>query len=156
MKKTTDKIFESLALEGDKKFLAQTQKAIRLLKTKTPKEFRNIVLPHVAKIKSHKSSGMNLWAKVPTYEVGKETAFYSLKWYASTIVHDAYHAKLYFDYKKKHKGAVPAKIYKSQAAELKCLKVQISAAKKLKMPKADIDYLKSLDGGHAKLARVNW
>lgn len=156
MKKTTNKIFESLVLEGDKKFLVQTRRAIRLLKTKMPREFRKIVLPYVAKIKLHKSSGMNLWAKVPTYEVGKETAFYSLKWYASTIVHDAYHAKLYFDYKRKHKGRVPVKVYKSQAAELKCLKAQISIARKLNMSKADIDYLKSLDGSYAKLAQVNW
>ncbi len=151
-KNTTD----GIVIEGNKQFVTQTQKALKLLKARSNLIYKSIVLPYIKKIKLHKTSGMNMFAKLPTYEVGKQTAFSSLKWYASTITHDAYHSKLYFDYKTKHAGRVPRKVFASQKAEQKCIKFQIKVAKKIGASAVDIKYLGSLEGSHAKLKKIDW
>jgi len=147
---------DGIVIEGNKKFLIQTRKALSLLKKSVPLLYRRIILTGIKKIKLHKTSGMNLFAKIPTYEVSERTAFSSLKWYASTIAHEAYHSKLYFDYKNKHKGQVPRKVFASAEAELQCIKFQTKVAKRIGAPAADIKYLKSLDGSHAKLEKIDW
>ena len=147
---------DGMAIEGDERFIAQTKRALGLLKTKSNSVYKNMVLPYIKKIKAHRTSGMNVFAKVPTYEVGKRTAFSPLKWYASTIAHDAYHSKLYFDYRSKHKGRVPRQVFASPKAERKCIKFQIKVAEKIGASAADIKYLESLDGSHAKLAEISW
>lgn len=147
---------DGLIIEGNRQFVGQTKKALKLLKTRSNLIYKSTVLPYIKKIKLHKTSGMNVFAKMPTYEVANQTAFSSLKWYASTMAHDAYHSKLYFDYKKKHKGQVPRKAFANQKSESRCIKFQIKVAKKIGASAADIKYLKSLDGSHAKLSKINW
>ena len=147
---------DGITIGGNKRFVTQTKRALGLLKTRSNRIYKNVVLPYVKKIKAHKTSGMNVFAKVPTYEVGSKTAFASSRWYASTIAHDAYHSKLYSDYKNKHAGRVPRKAFASQKAELQCIKFQIKVAKKIGVSAADIRHLKSLDGSHAKLRKINW
>lgn len=146
----------SIIIEGDNKFVTQTQKVLSLLKKSVPRFYKQIIPTGIKKIKPHRTSGMNVFAKVPTYEVGKRTAFSPLKWYASTIAHDAYHSKLYFDYRSKHKGRVPRQVFASPKAERKCIKFQIKVAEKIGASAADIKYLESLGGSHAKLAEISW
>ncbi len=156
LKREIKKVRDGIVIEGNGRFVAQTKRALGLLKTKSNCIYKNTILPHIKKIKLHKTSGMNVFAKVPAYEVGKQTAFSSLKWYASTIAHDAYHSKLYFDYKNKHGGRVPRYVFASPEAEKKCIKLQIKVAKKIGASVVDIKYLKSLDGSHAKLKKIDW
>ena len=148
--------FDSLIIEGDQRFILWTKQALRLLKLKVPSVYQRVIQKYVKKIKLTKTTGMNLFVKIPTYEVGSKTAYASLKWYASTIAHDAYHAKLYFDYKKNSSRPVPLKIYNSKQAELLCIKYQIKVGKKIGLSKLDLDYLKTLDGSHAKLKKRDW
>ena len=147
---------DGIQINGNKKFVFQTKKALRVLKSKSSATYTRVVLKYVKKIKSHKISGMNVFARVPTYEVGIPTAFESLKWYASTIAHDAYHSKLYFDYKKKHKRSVPRRVYAGVRAELICIKFQIKVGRKIGLAGSKIKYLKTLDGSHAKFRKITW
>lgn len=154
-KKLTPKL-DSIIIEGDKKFTTQTIKALGVLKRKTPRVYNDFILKFVRKIKLYKTSGMNLFAKTPTFEVSSKTAFKSLKWYASVIAHEAYHSKLYFEYNKKNKKEVPREVYASQKAEIKCIRYQIKIGRKIGLSSADIKYIKSLDGSHSNLSQINW
>lgn len=147
---------DGIIVEGNKKFLTQTKKALSLLRKSVPFLYKRVILTGIKKIRPHKTSGMNVFAKIPTFEVGETTAFYSLKWYASVMAHEACHSKTYFGYKKKYKKRVPIKVYKSQKAELECIKFQIKVAKQIKLSILDIKYLESLDGSHAKLSKISW
>ena len=100
---------------------------------------------------------MNLFGKTPTFEVGKKTAFYSIPWYASVVVHEAVHARLYLNFSKQQPGKkVPIAIFNTPTIERRCIKKQIEAGKKIGLPRADIKYLESLDGSHADLERIDW
>lgn len=153
---TSSKKTNHIAVSGNERFVQTTERALKLLKTKVPKVYEEVVLPFVKKIKLAQTSGMNLFAKIPTFEVSEETAFRSLRWYSSTIAHEAFHSKLYFDYKNNHRGKVPRKIYASQNAEVKCIRFQIKTAEKIGASIQDIKYLKSLDGSHANLLKIDW
>lgn len=147
--------FDELSVIGDKKFISQTVKALGLLRLKFPRIYKFLVLKYLGAVKQSSRSGMKILAKPPTFNVGQKTAYYSLKWYACAIVHDAYHSKQYFDYQKKHKK-VPIPIYFSPKAELQAIKAELKVAKKLKLPKKDIDFKKLLDGSYIYWKKKNW
>ena len=89
-----------------------------------------------------------MWAneEPPRYEVDDMTSFYSIKWHAGAIAHEATHSELYHQYQAKHGLPVPADIWSSIDAEKFCIEYQIEVMKKMKAPQADIDYLNTLDG----------
>lgn len=147
--------FDQLIINGDKKFINQTSEALDLLKLKCPGTYQSLVLKYLGAIKQSNKSGMKILAKPPTFNVGQKTTYYSLKWYACAIVHDAYHSKQYFDYKKKH-TKVPISVYFSPQAELKATKVELKVAKKIRLPKKDVDFKKSLDGTYIYWKNKNW
>ena len=146
---------DTIAIFGDKPFLKQTAKALKLLNSKCPVIYESVVNTHLGVIKQASRSRIKVTAKPPTFYVGRKTAYYSLKWYACAIVHDAYHSKQYADYKKKHRK-VPVNIYFSPEAELDCIKKELRVAEKLKLPKRDIDFKKSLDGSYIYWKKKDW
>ena len=86
------KLYRKIKITGSKKFVNQTVKALKLIKIKSQKDFVKINR-FLKKIKSSKSSGMIL--DKAQFNVGKLTAFSSLEWYASCIVHDVHHYYLH-------------------------------------------------------------
>jgi hypothetical protein len=128
-----------IQVEGDSAFTAETNKALKLLaKTKEYSEITH----NIGKIKEFDKSGMNVYGEVPTFQVGKATWEGDPVWYAGTIAHDSYHAKLYNEAKLANGGAEPdANTWTGAEAEKKCLGYQIKVLTELK---ADPDTIESL------------
>ena len=83
---------------------------------------------------------MRAYNNPPTFKVGSRTAQSDLRWYAASIVHDAYHSKLYNDYHKKFNRKVPKEIWKGRNAENSCLSAQEVFLKDIGAPERWVKY----------------
>jgi hypothetical protein len=131
-------------IKGDSLFYQKTSDALKLLEDFSHDAWQT-VCNYVPRIKQFHRSGMNVYETPPVFEVGEATYMASTTWYASAIAHDAYHSKLYFDYKRVN-GLVPADIWTGEKAEMKCLEFQISTLIQIHAPQFEIDYARSLRG----------
>lgn len=113
----------NIIIEGSQEFKDKTEAALTLVKKSTP--HNDVVEKYIAVISEHKSSGMAAYLDKPTFYVGTDTFNSEEEWYASCIVHDAFHSKLYHDYKESTGAAVPNDIWTGEAAEIKCIDFQI-------------------------------
>ncbi|MCL1791219.1 MAG: hypothetical protein FWG40_07670 [Peptococcaceae bacterium] len=112
-----------ILIEGDRRFVQITQNALDFIATKSPEHYE-MVTKYIGRIKhTHKGSGMLVEADPPTFVVNDIELNSPMCWYASDIVHDAYHSKLFHDYLTDHEY-VPDHIYKGYDAEMKCLQIQ--------------------------------
>jgi hypothetical protein len=101
-----------IEIQGDEDFINKTKSALTLLsRSNTFQEIKK----YLGKIKQHDKSGMNFYAKPPTFEVAKPTYSSNPKWYASTIAHDTYHSYLYHN-NQEHSG---------KKAEQQCTEIQL-------------------------------
>ena len=129
--------FDGIKIVGSKIFIEHTKKALRLLKKKTPGTYRTLVLKHLRCIRYARVSQVN---DAGEFRVSNITAYPDLAWYASCIVHDAYHVEL------KARGLVNS----GTSAELKCIKMQIRAGLRIGLSNKWIEHLKTEDGTHWK------
>lgn len=107
---------------GSGEFIERTKEALHLLRS-TP-QF-NVIQTSLDVIRQGKRSGMKAWAAKPTFIVGAATWRYSTLWYAGAIAHDAYHACLYQEAKRKCFVKEPeADTWTGVDAEKKCLAFQ--------------------------------
>jgi hypothetical protein len=137
-----------VSIEGSPEFVAQTRLALTLLESYAPDAYQKIQM-YVGLIQQGQHSGMWAWEDPPRYEVGDETAFYSITWYASTIAHDATHSELYHQYLAAHPGEpVPAEAWGGVEIERFCNGYQLDVLNRIGAPQEEIDYLASLDGTH--------
>ena len=125
---------------GTDEFVEKTEDALFFIKEKSPRSYE-LVTNYVSIIQSAEKSGMRAYNNPPTFEVGSRTARSNLRWYASTIVHDAYHSKLYNDYRKKFNRKVPSEIWTGRNAENACLSVQEDFMKDAGAPERVIKYI---------------
>lgn len=129
-----------IEVRGGSDFQQSTQEALALLQ---PLMQFEIVRANIAVIRQGKRSGMRVWAKRPTFVVGKPTSSHSPIWYAGAIAHDAYHAALYADAKQRREGNEPdADTWTGTEAEKKCLAFQRQVLIALR---ADDDIVRYLD-----------
>ncbi len=84
--------FYKIKIIGDKKFIVQTKRALKLIKTKSKVDFDKIV-KYIRAIKYGKISRIIL--KKAQFIVGEKTAYSDLEWYASTIIHETHHQYLH-------------------------------------------------------------
>ena len=110
---------------GSARFTDQVQRAVLLLKTRDTNAYA-LVTNYVGRIEEGKRSGMWAYKIPPTYEMSDASAFYSVTWCAAVVAHDAFHSKLYRDYRKDHSDPVPDSVWTGTAAEQQCMKFQLS------------------------------
>ena len=110
-----------IELYGTDDFIIRTREALRMLQAAP---HFDIVREHLAVIRQGKRSGMKPWSAKPMFVVGAATWKHSPLWYAGAIAHDAYHAKLYQDAKKRGGADPDADAWTGADAELQCLGFQ--------------------------------
>lgn len=121
----------SIVVQGDEYCRNSTGEALALLKSNAEPYF-DMVLENVGMVQCvEQGSGMHADTNLPIYHAGVETIKAGAVWYASTIVHDACHSRLYNNYLELHEGGVPAEAWTGKKAELACLKEQYKALVKL-------------------------
>lgn len=141
-----------IEIVGSSEFKQQVENALTLLRQNAPEEYE-IVQRYVGKIEENERSGMFVDKDPPVYQMSLKTALHSITWCAGTIAHDAYHSKLYHDYKEKHGNPVPYDEWAGFDAEKKCIEFQLTTLRKIKAPQNEIDYCISLDGTHTDINR---
>ena len=143
----------TIELVGDTDFVARTQNALGTIK-KSAKAYE-LITKYLGRIQQASSSSMLADVDPPTYAVGSHTYNSSVTWYASTIVHDSYHSKLFHDYLALN-GNVPGDIWTGETAEMMCLEIQIAFLEEIAAPRSEIEHAKSLRGSNWWSGAVTW
>jgi hypothetical protein len=149
---------EGFIIEPNSQFINETvfinkiDKALQLLKSKAPDEFK-MMQSVIVKIRATRASGANYNEEVMTIEIAKRTFDASLEWLASVLIHEAQHIKKYIDTGKKYGGAYQMTDKKAalQAMideELECNRVQLVVLEKIGGKQFDIEYLRAQKGDH--------
>ena len=113
---------EGIEISGGADFRLRTREAVMLLRKLAVFE---LIRSHLAVIRQGRRSGVRAWAQRPVFTVGTPTWNHSVVWYAGAIAHDAFHAKLYRDAKKRNPAAEPsADTWSGKHAERVCLAFQ--------------------------------
>lgn len=143
-----------IKIVGDAGFTQNTERALDIIRGS--KSGYELVMNYIGVIKQV-PQGSGMWAEEipPTFQVGDVTSNDSETWYASSIVHDAYHSKLYHDYLQEH-DTVPDDIWTGENAEMQCLTVQINFLKEIGAPQYEIDYAESMYGENWWSGEVYW
>lgn len=140
---TTPKIVQEpgrfpITIIGSEDFIKRTENALALIQEKSPRSYA-IVTNYLSVIQSAQRSGIDPCADVPTFAVGPLIASRSAMGYASAIVHDSCHSKLYREYRKKHKNKpVPADVYSGRKGEDKCIDAELDFLRDAKASEAMI------------------
>jgi len=138
-------VWTETTITGDANFTKKTQKAMDLIKKS---QFGyELATSYIAVIEQSTYSGMRAYDNPPTYQVGEATYNASTTWYASTIIHDAFHSKLYFDSLEEY-GYVNSDMWTGQIPEMMCLSAQIDFLKEIGAPRNEIDYAISIIDSH--------
>ena len=114
---------DGIEVEGSQEFREETEKAITLL---SQTHYYGEIKTYVKRIREHPSSGMDVYADKPTFNVARKSWSHSTIWYAGIIAHDSYHSKLYHEAKDDNDGLEPPKkAWTGSEAEKKCIDYQI-------------------------------
>ena len=134
----------SIVVQGDEYCRNSTGEALALLKSKAEPYF-DMVLENVGMIHCvEHGSGMHADANLPIYHAGVETIKAGEVWYASTIVHDACHSRIYNDYLMQNEEAVPYEVWIGKKAELTCLKEQYKALVELEADEWTLNHMQNM------------
>ncbi len=133
--------FDSITVRGTPEFQKQVTNALLLLKVKAPASYCEIT-NYIGTIRQWKRSGMRAWTSPPVFDLANRTAFYSLTWCASSILHDSMHSELYHNYLTQNPGArrVPDTAWKGEAAEIRCSEHQAQVLRQIGAPSHEINW----------------
>ena len=129
-----------ITIIGDDDFIERTKAALSFIEEGAP-EFYAIVTNNIGIIQRGENSGILSSRTPPTFYVGERTYKKSNLWYASAIVHDANHSKLYHDYLKEHGPPVPYEKHGGRSGEDACLSVQADFLRAVNAPEATIRHV---------------
>ena len=134
---------DAIEIRGSAAFIVSTRQALEAAGTTSS---FSLVKPFIAAIKEARRSGMHAHGSKPTYCVGKATWQSSPVWYASTIVHDGYHSKLYHENRRRFLGIryTPPKAWTGKLAEQECLRLQLEALCEMGADQVTQQYVRSL------------
>jgi hypothetical protein len=142
---------------GTEKFQRQIQAALLLLTNKDPDDYA-IFRKFFQRITESEHSGTWAYDNPATVYIAPKTAFRSLTWCASSLVHEAYHRKLYQDYLEAHGSPVPVEVYHGKEAEKICMQHQLVVLEKVGSSAYEKVWLKMQDGSHYTVpySNQNW
>ena len=131
-----------ILISGNKKFIRRTKIALQLLKERDNIEYKNVISYSGKITMLEYTGGMNVFEEIPTAYMGKSHNKERIYWYASCIVHEAHHSKLYFTALEEGRDGI--KEYAGHIAEMYCLTKQIETLKKIGSPREIIEYATTL------------
>lgn len=142
--------YANIEILGSREFVRQVEDALELLQSDSPDAFA-VVSRYICCIRQNGRSGMRADADPPTFDFSPRSAHYSLTWCAGCIAHDAYHSKLYHDYREAHGEPVPDDAWGGKVKESECNEFQLAALHDISAPEDEIKYLAAQDGSHFDL-----
>ena len=125
-----------ITIKGDDACKADTLNALKAIANSAPGHY-SVVTSYISVIECvGAGSAMYAYESPPRYAVGDSTRTAGIIWYASTIVHDANHSRLY------HEG----KAWTGGDAENICLDAQANSLALLGAGQSTIDYVNGMKG----------
>jgi len=136
---------------GDARFIAHTGRALELLALDAPGAYAHS-LEYIRVIRQVEA-GSRIYVATRTFVVGEKTAWSpgfgieeQVLWFASSIVHDAGHSRLYYE----------GEVYKGRGAELACAHDQVNVLEALGLNVSMGDYTQSWIEGIDDPANAHW
>ncbi|MHC4169947.1 MAG: hypothetical protein ACYSWQ_23610 [Planctomycetota bacterium] len=116
---------DKIQIKGPEGFPEATVKALNLLRQKDPEHYQ-MIRDYLGKIECvKKGSGVYMWERPPRFVVGEKSVEVPTRIYAASIVHEAYHSKLYNDALRSGCNKAEALgVSTGRKAELSCAEVQ--------------------------------
>ncbi len=116
---------DTIEIKGPQGFPETTVKALNLLRQKDPQNYQ-MVQDYLGKIECVKrGSGVFMWERPPRVIIGEKSVEVPTRIYAASIVHEAYHSKLYNDALRSGRDKAEALgVSTGRKAELSCAEVQ--------------------------------
>ncbi len=134
---------DNILVKGNRKFVKQVIKALKLIKDNSPEEYA-IINNNLGRITQGIRSHIYVQSKPSIFLLTEKSAFHSLTWCSQCIAHDAFHSKLYNSgestYDKSYEGKVKE--------ELLCNDFAIKVMQNISAPQEEIEYLKEQKGEH--------
>jgi hypothetical protein len=135
--------YQGLEIAGDNNFIERTIEALWLVREKDPLGYAQL-RQYLGRIEQGRRTGVRPYTHPPRYEVGDQTARSDPIWYASTLIHEAAHARLYHDYREQYRTtAVPDGVWRGETAERVALRAQYRTLKKLGAPASYLRHLRN-------------
>ncbi|MCC7478713.1 hypothetical protein IT575_09690 [bacterium] len=146
---------ESPSVIGSTNFKTKVDAALKELKENTPEAY-SVVQQYLGRIEEGFPSRVLAHTTPTVAYVSGEVANHSTVWLAGGIAHEAYHCKLYIDYKSLHGVPVPESVFAQREAEQRCNAFQLEVLRALNAPESEIKYMESQDGTHGDLNGDGW
>jgi len=135
---------KKIEIIGSNNFKQEITKALELIKQVSPQDYKMVTdnIQIIRYVKNHSNHGVLPQLQKPTFDVSDKDISHCTMWTASIIIHDAYHSKLYNEYKQLNPNKpVPDAVWMGEKAEKQCMDVQKNFLIKAKAPKNLIDYI---------------
>ena len=136
-------LIDGIQVSGSPRFVYRTRQALEVL---SGSPTFGTVRPFLAAIRAAWTSGLAVPRGRPTFEVGPPTWQAPLVWFAGAIAHDAGHARLYRENRRRVLGVSYTRpwAWKGVEAERACLRLQLAALRELGADRWTIGYVASL------------
>ena len=143
-----------IKVEASREVTYQIDLALRRIYCRAPDDLA-VIQAQLGRIVEASSSAVKPDEVPPTFYASARVLLYSLSWCASSIFHDACHARLYRDHEAGFGRPVPGGVWTGVEVELYCIQRQIDLSRRILAPAREVRYLQSLNGRHATGIR-NW
>ena len=135
-------MYQKIEITGKESFVNRVKGALRLIEARAPQAWE-IVQVYVTKIEAGDRTGMFPYLPGAPAVVSEDTALCSVTWCAGAIIHDAFHAKLFQDYKSAHVGPVPESAWCGPDSEKKCIEFQVTPMRQVGADYREVEYWRS-------------
>jgi hypothetical protein len=121
----------NLTVFGPSAFRIHIINALKLLETKSPDAY-GLIQSYIYAITYSKSSAVFATDRPAAIMVGRPTAYDALDVLAAGLAHEAFHCKLYWDFRDEHAGQeVPPNVFSGPEGERKCVEFQCKVLEQL-------------------------
>jgi len=134
-----------IACNGSRELLAALECSLRRLYLQYLEGFR--VASLVRRIVEADRSRVRPEENPPTFSLARLTAFHSVTWLASCLVHEGHHVAL-FQHARIRGENVPEWVWSGSEAELKCLSIQLEASRRIHAPPRENRHIESQNRMH--------
>jgi len=144
---------DGIAIHGSRPFCEAVESALRRLAADAPEAF-SLCKEFIETVVMSRHSGVMAKRRPAIVLLGDWVTRVSPPYLASTVVHEAYHCKLYWSHHDGEGKPVPVDVYSGEAAERQCLEYQTSVLKQRGGTETELRHLR--EGMATEWWKVPW
>lgn len=144
---------DGIAIHGSLPFCESVGAALRRLASDAPEAF-TLCRDFIDAIVMSRHSGVMAKRRPATVLLGSWATAVSVPYLGSTLVHEAFHCRLYWSHRDNGRSNVPVELYSGETAERQCLEYQTSVLKRLGGTEVEVRHLS--EGMATEWWKVPW